>query len=119
LNASLGKTGNYFTRSRGVLKDYQQSKFIQKVNPESVDFILSSRPFILSAVDVPNYITRTKMQEVGKHVPRADAKWIGRLLGQLSTQQISDAFRASGFSPEEVEGYTRVVQQRIAEMNKL
>jgi hypothetical protein len=119
LDASFGKTGNYFTRSRGVLKDYRQSKFIQKVNPESVDFILSSRPFILSAIDIPNYRTRTKMQQIGKHIPLKDAKWIGGLLGQLSTKQIGDAFRASGFSPEEVEGYTKVVQERIAELNKL
>ena len=119
VDASFAKTGNYFTRSKGELEDYRQSKFIQNATPEYVDFILSSRPFILSAVDVPNYVTRTKMQDVGKRVPRADAKWIGGLLGQLSTQQISDAFRASGFSPEEVDGYTKVVQQRIAELNKL
>ena len=119
LDASLGKTGNYFTRTRGVLKDYQQSKFIQKVNPETVDFHLSSRPFILSVFDFWNYRTRTKMQQIAKNIPRGDAKWIGGLLGQLSTKQISDAFRASGFSPEEIEGYTKVVQERIAELNKL
>ena len=119
LDASLGKTGNYFTRTRGNLKDYQQSKFIQKVDPETVDFHLSSRPFILSVFDFWNYRTRTKMQQIVKHIPRADAKWIGGLLGQLSTKQISDAFRASGFSPEEIEGYTKVVQERIAEINKL
>lgn len=119
LDASLGKTGNYFTRTRGVLKDYEQSKFIQKVDPETVDFHLSSRPFILSVFDFWNYRTRTKMQQIVKHIPRADAKWIGGLLGQLSTKQISDAFRASGFSPEEIEGYTKVVKERIAELNKL
>ena len=119
LDASLGKTGNYFTRTRGRLKDYQQSKFIQKVNPETVDFHLNSRPFILSVFDFWNYRTRTKMQQIVKNIPRADAKWIGGLLGQLSTKQISDAFRASGFSPEEVEGYTKVVQERIAALNKL
>ncbi|HLZ17652.1 MAG TPA: hypothetical protein VKQ08_11455, partial [Cyclobacteriaceae bacterium] len=60
LDATLGKTGNYFTRTRGVLKDYQQSKFIQKVDPETVDFHLNSRPFILSVFDFWNYRTRTK-----------------------------------------------------------
>jgi hypothetical protein len=119
LDASFGKTGNYFTRSKGVLKDYRQSKFIQKVNSETVDFILSSRPFILSAIDISNYRTRTRMQQIAKNIPLKDAKWIGGLLGQLSTQQINDAFRASGFPPEEVEGYTKVVQERIAELNKL
>ncbi|HEV2351906.1 MAG TPA: hypothetical protein VG028_18910 [Terriglobia bacterium] len=119
LDASFGKTGNYFTRSRGVLKDYLQSRFVQRVNHDSVDFILSSRSFILSAPDFPNYVTRTKMQEIAKNIPLQDARWIGGLLGQLSAQQISDAFRASGFSPQEVQGYTQVVRERIAELNKL
>jgi len=30
-----------------------------------------------------------------------------RLPGQLSDQQISDAFRAAQFSPEEVKGFTK------------
>ena len=59
------------------------------------------------------------MQEVAKHIPRADAKWIGGLLGQLCAQQISDALSCAGFSPEEVEGYTKVVKARIAELNQL
>jgi hypothetical protein len=56
---------------------------------------------------------------VGRHIPVADAKWIGDLLAQLSPQQIRDAFRAAGFSPEEVEGFSSVVQQRILELKAL
>ena len=47
------------------------------------------------------------MEGVVKHIPIADARWIGDRLGQLSTEQISDAFRASGFSPADVEGIRR------------
>jgi hypothetical protein len=59
------------------------------------------------------------MESVVKHIPIADARWIGDRLGQLSTEQIRDCFRASGFSPADVEAYTRVVMQRIAALKKL
>ena len=54
------------------------------------------------------------MQSVVKHVPIADARWIGDRLGELSASQIGDAFRAAGFSESDVEAYTRVILQRIA-----
>ena len=103
LGASLGRTGNRFGRSKGVMKDYEESKFIQKVTPESVDFVF-----------------HTKIESsVGKNIPIADARWIGNRLGQFSPEQIRDCFRAAGFSPNEVEGYTRVVMQRIEALKKL
>ena len=119
LGASFGETGNSITRSKSNLDDYSGTPFIQKVTPEHVDFFLSSRPFFLTAVDVPNYVTRTKMQGVAKHIPRTHAKWLGQLLGQLSAEQIRDCFRAAGYSPEEVEGFAKVVQGRIADLNQL
>jgi len=59
------------------------------------------------------------LEWIGRHIPRADAKWIGSELAKLSPQQIRDAFRAGGYSPEEVEGFARVVESRIAELNQL
>jgi hypothetical protein len=59
------------------------------------------------------------MESVAQHIPIADARWLGSRLGQLSPQQISDCFRAAGFSPSEVEGYSRVVTQRIEALKKL
>ena len=119
LGASFGETGNSITRSKSNLEDYSGTPFVQKVTPDHVDFFLSSRPFFLTAVDVPNYLTRTKMQDVAKDIPRTHAKWLGGLLGQLSAGQIRDCFRAAGYSPQEVEGFAKVVQGRIAELNKL
>jgi len=119
LGASFGETGNSITRSKSNLEDYAGTEFIQKVTPEHVDFFLSSRPFFPTAIDVPNYLTRTKMQDVAKHIPLAHARWLGRLLGQLSSEQIRDCFRAAGYSPEEVNGFAKVVQGRIADLKRL
>jgi hypothetical protein len=119
VGATFGKTGNSFTRSKSVLKDYAGSKFIGNATPQYVDFVMHSRPFFLTAFDVPNYRKRTRMEKVARHVPRADAKWLGERLSQLSEEQIRDCFRAAGYGPEEVEGYTKAVQKRIAELNAL
>lgn len=119
LGASLGRTGNSFARSRGVMKDYVETRFIRKVTTEDVDLVMHSRPFFLTIFNFPYYRTRTRMESVVKHIPIADARWIGNQLGQFSPEQIRDCFRAAGFSPEEVEGYARIVMQRIEALQKL
>jgi len=114
LGAAFGRTGNPFTRSKGVLKDYADTRFIDEVTPTHVDFVMRSRPFFLSAVNIPNYRLRTRMERVAKDIPIDDARWIGARLGQLSVDQLNDVFRTAGFTAVEVEGYTRAVQRRIA-----
>ena len=56
------------------------------------------------------------MESITEHIPRADVKWLGQILAQLSAEQIRDCFRAAGYTPEEVEGYATAVQKRIAEL---
>lgn len=117
LGATFGKTGNSLTRSKSNPGDYAKTKFIQKVARDHVDFFLSSRPFVLSVVNVPNYATRTHMQDVVKNIPLADAKWLGKLLEALSDEQIRDCFRAAQYSPEEIEDYAAMVKDRIRDLN--
>ena len=119
LGASFGRTGYPLVRSKGVMKDYVQSQFVKKVTPDRVDFVMHSRPFFLTIFYFPNYRFRTRMESVPRHIPIADARWLGNLLGQYSTAQIGDCFRAAGFTPAEVEGYTRVVMVRIDALKKL
>jgi hypothetical protein len=119
VGATFGKTGDPLHRSKSVLKDYQDSKFIDKVSGDFVDFVMHSRPPLLAAVNIPNYEKRTHMQDVTKHIPRADAKWLGERLSQLTEQQIRDCFRAGGYTQEEVDGYSAVIQNRIAALNAL
>jgi hypothetical protein len=119
VGATFGKTGSPIHRSKSVLKDYEDSKFIDKVTSDFVDFVMHSRPSLIAVVDVPNYEKRTKMQKITKHIPRADAKWLGQRLSQLTEEQVRDCFRAGGYTQEEVEGYATVMQNRIAALNAL
>ena len=71
VGATFGKTGDPIHRSKSVLKDYEDSKFIDKVTTDFVDFVMHSRPPLIAAVNIPNYEKRTHMQDVTKHIPRA------------------------------------------------
>jgi hypothetical protein len=117
--AAFGKTGNSISRSKSDLKGYEESKFIEKETSVEVDFVMHSRPFLPTIVNLPNYKKRSKMEHVTKHIPRADAKWLGHLLGQLSEEQIRDCFRAAGYTPDEVKGFSQEVEKRIAELKAL
>lgn len=119
LGATFGKTGNTMQRSKSEVKAYAESKFIEKKTATKVDFTMHSRPLFIAAIDVANYGKRSKMENVTKHIPRADAKWLGHLLDRLSEEQIRDCFRAAGYSPDEVNGYAKEVQRRIAELSAL
>lgn len=119
VGATFGKSGNYFTRSKSRLRDYERSKFIAHETGEYVDFVMHTRPFFLSAVRVHYYKQRTAWEKVTKHIPRGDAKWLGERLGQLSESQIRDCFRAAGYTPGEIDGYTRTVQDRIQQLKAL
>jgi hypothetical protein len=105
--------------SKGNLPLYQDSKFIDRMDSEYVDFDTPHRPAAVVLVNPREYFSRVRIDWIGKHVPRADARWIGELLSQLSTSQIRDAFRAAGYSPQVVDGFTSVVESRIAELKKL
>jgi len=117
LGATFGETGNTVTRSKSNPGDYSDSKFIQKVTAQHVDFTLSSRPLFITAIDLPNYASRTHMQDIVKDIPVADAKWLGKLLEPLSDEQIRDCFRAAGYSPEDVESNAAMVKERIRALN--
>jgi len=119
MGASFGKSGDVTTQSKSVPKDYEKSKFIEKANAESVDFVLHSRPFFLWAVSVPYYRERTKMEAITRHIPRADAKWLGQRLSQLTDNQIRDAFRAGGYGVGDVETLTKTIRRRIAALKAL
>jgi hypothetical protein len=101
--------------SKGNLALYQESKFIDRVEAEYVDFGTPHRPSAAVLVNPHEYFSRIKIDWIGRHILRADARWIGQLLAQLSPNQIRDA----GYSPQVVDGFSAVVESRIAELKKL
>ncbi|HEX5435349.1 MAG TPA: hypothetical protein VFY05_14010 [Candidatus Angelobacter sp.] len=121
VGTAFGASGVRYTEhgSKNNLKSYRASRFIAKVTPAYVDFDFPHRPPLLFIFVLPTYVHQMRLQWIGHHIPRADAKWLGSLLGQLSTRQIQDAFRAAGYSQDQIAGFTQALQARIAALNNL
>jgi hypothetical protein len=58
-------------------------------------------------------------QELFKRITPGDVAWASELLGQLSDQQWSDAFRAGGFAPAVADRFIGRLHQKIAEGRRL
>jgi hypothetical protein len=120
LGASFGSAGLERTdRSKGDLHAYSRTPFITKVTSDEVNFSVPRRPDWIVLVNAPEFFMRLGLRWIGHQIPREDAKWMGHLLAQLSSDQIRDAFRAAGYSPQEIEGFTAVLESRIAQLNQL
>jgi len=103
LGASFGKEGRFIGHTRNRPDQYvADTKFITGVDHGLVRF---------------DY--KGKNKHLISDITVAQAKWLGNILSQLSDQQISDAFRAANYSPEQIEALTRVVKARINELAKL
>jgi hypothetical protein len=102
LGGSLGKTGNFITRSRNKPGDFVKSEFIESVKGDIIDF---------------NYGGKNK--SLFKDISVEDARWIGRLLERLSDEQIKDAFRAANYSPADVDLLSNAMRKRIDSLNNV
>lgn len=104
LGATFGKTGSLplfwrITRSRNNPEDYQKAKFVEGVKGNIVNFRYGG-----------------KKREIFDDITVAQARWIGEWLSRLSRNQITDAFRAANYSPEEVETLTEAVLDRVEQL---
>lgn len=102
LGATFGKTGGFLSRSRNKPEDFAKSRFVEGVDGNKVRFSYSGKNSSLFA-----------------DVTVEQAKWIGSWLSRLSNQQISDAFRAANYSPDEVQLLTSSVRARIDQLVNL
>jgi hypothetical protein len=113
LGAALGSTGAWFSRlplltkarseTKGVPKDYVKNGFIAGVKKGEVQF----------------RIVRREASQALEGVKVEHARWIGNLLGRLSEKQLTDAFRAGGFSEADVAIYVKEVRERIRQLQNL
>lgn len=108
---------------KGNLASYEQSKFIVKKTDTDVSFgtpmlpaglVLRRGPVLLGEA-----LRRSAIDWIGHDIPIADARWMGGLLGQLSHQQLEDAFRAGNFPEAERDAFVKIVEGRIAELKAL
>jgi hypothetical protein len=122
VGTSFGSPGKRYSsaESKGNLKEFRKRGFISKVKGDYVDFNFPTMPPVLMHIfQVRFWLKQRREAWIGKHIPRADAKWIGSVLAQLSPDQIHDAFRAAGYPPQDVDGFTKVLMSRIQELNNL
>jgi len=99
LGATFGKTGGAFSRNRNEAQSFANSKFVEGVQGGNVRFAYGG-----------------KNTGLFKNITLEQTKWIGSWLSRLTDQQISDAFRAANYSPEEIETLTHAVRARIEQL---
>jgi hypothetical protein len=103
-------------QDKGNVKNYVGSKFITRTAPTTVDFGTPSAP---TGILVLTAAKRRGYDWIGNDIPREDARWIGSLLGQLTHEQLADAFRAGNFPPESIDQYVAELESRIAQLKAL
>jgi len=121
LGACFGTAGVSWPidRAKDNLTSYSHSKFIRRIGPDTVDFQAPARPSFERLVDPKAYFARIHLEHLGRNVPRADARWLGQLLARLAPAQIQDAFRAAGYSPQEIQEFARLLEGRITALAAL
>jgi len=121
LGASFGTPGRSWPRERAKdnLDEFSRAKFVRRLTNDVIDFQAPARPQWEYAVNPKEYLSRIRLEHIGHNIPRADAKWVGQILSRLSDEQIRDAFRASGYSADEVEAFAKLISDRIAVLTDL
>jgi hypothetical protein len=107
------------SKARGNLPLYSHSKFIEKVTPDYVDFHAPAGASLFFLATPREFVSKRRLRWIGRQIPREDAKWIGQLLKQLSSNQVRDAFRAAGYAPPEVESFAEAVERRVRALTEL
>jgi len=125
VGAAFGTNGLSWSRahSKGNVETFKDSKFITRLTDTEVDFATPAAPKALLAQSlgfgIIPFAQRAALDSLGKNIPRNDARWMGSLLGQLSHQQLVDAFKAGGFPPDAIVIYVTLVENRIADLKAL
>ena len=121
LGASFGTTHlvRHNQLTKGNLDYYKDTVLIRRIRSGYVDFATPQRPALVVLVNPKEFFTRVRLDWIAKHVPVDDARWMGHLLGELSPAQIRDAFRAADYSPNEVDGFATILENRIGQLNDL
>ena len=96
---ALGRWGNIVTRGRWDCEGFaaQTTDLVQGVDGDLVRWGYSGQ----------------RTADIAEGIRVSDVQWLMSYLGRLRDQQIADAVRASGGTPEEVECFTRAIRARL------
>ena len=120
LGSTFGSTGLERTdHTNGRLGTYRNTPFITRVTSQSVSFATPARPDLIVFANTPQFLRRLRLQWIGRDIPRSDAKWMGDVLAHIPQSQIRDAFRAGGYTPDEIDGFTAIIESRIRQLSAL
>jgi len=118
LGASFGTTRLTLGHSH-PLDAYSQSSLMLNTTACCVDFAVPARAAPIVLVNLKEYYMRLRLRWIGWQIPRSDARWMGMLLARLSRDQIRDAFRAGGYSGDDADAFTAILEQRIDALRAL
>lgn len=123
LGATLGRAGGLGgKRTKNNLNDFLSTRFVLGIEDGAVEFDYDTRPSKLGHLSVfypPYYRGEVKKEKAMRGIPVEHARWIGRLLSQLTDDQLHDAFRAANYDEEIREGYVRSLRMRIDQLARL
>jgi hypothetical protein len=95
---SLGKTGSVFSHSKWNLDSFAKQPFLDGVSGNTVKLHYSGK------------------MSGSASVPLDHAHWFAGILGQLTDDQLRQAFKAAGATPAEIEGFTVQMRRKINEL---
>ena len=95
---TFGKTGGFMSHTKWDLADYSKQQFIAGSRGNAINFHYSGKMTTLHSI------------------PMDHARWFTGILGQLSDNQIRDAFRAAGATQAETDGFSAQIRKRIGEL---
>jgi hypothetical protein len=124
IGATLGRVGGLGgKRVKNSLEDFQASKFIVAVQNGIVEFDYSTRPKgagKFASLFSPGYgKSQANKEKAMRRIPVANARWIGEMLSHLSKDQLRDAFEAAKYDKATMEGFIKVLRERIDQLAKL
>jgi hypothetical protein len=124
IGATLGRVGGLGgKRVKNSLPDFKDTKFIVGVQNGIVEFDYSTRPKgagKFASLFSPGYgKSQANKEKAMRHIPVANAKWIGDLLAQLSEDQLKDIFRTANYDEATMNGFIKILRERIDQLTKL
>jgi len=95
---TFGKMGGFMSHNKWDLDAFQKQAFLDGVSGGQLKLHYSGKMSGMSSVPIDH------------------ARWFAGIIGQLSQEQIRQAFQAAGATPSEVDGFSRKIMQKIGEL---